>query len=131
MVEQDFSQMISETVKRLNENTRRIRVLEQSFERLEDRISKVEESVLAKLNELKLEFDKICIKMNSILEKIKFLEDETIRINKELEKKANKAELKEFENFIELINPITSKFVTLDQVERIVEERIPKKAKIE
>jgi len=49
------------------------------------------------------------------------------RIEKELAKRATKAELKQIESYMSLMSPITSKFVTKEEMERAIEDKIQKK----
>ena len=124
----EIKEITSEIVRRINEDTRRIKLLEQTSERIQTRMDQIEEAVLNQMNDLKIDLDKISIKINSVSDRLKAIENEIIRINKDLAKTATKAEVKQLETFIDLINPITSKFITKDQLERALEERLAKKA---
>jgi len=117
----------SELARGMNENTRRIRVLEQNLEAVRSRISGLEEKVIDEMNNLKKWLDQISADVKLISESLRKIRSELLRINKELEKAARKTEVKELESLLELYNPIKSHFVTIEQVRKIVDEEMRKK----
>jgi len=121
--------LTAELVKRINEDTRRIRIIEQRIDRLENSIESIQENTLTQLTDLKLALEKINNKIVSVSEKLVNIEGEILRLGRELSKTATKRELKQMETFIDLISPITAKFTTKDEVENMIENRIPKNKK--
>ncbi len=117
----------TELVTRINTNTRRIRTLEQRHEGTEGRISSLEEKVIEELSNLKKRFDQISQDIDKLSENIGELRSEFLKMTKNLEKTARKTELKELESLIELYNPIKSRFVSREEVERLIEEKLSKK----
>lgn len=117
----------TELVTRINTNTRRIRTLEQRHEGTEGRISSLEEKVIDELENLKKHFDQISRDIDSLTKNISELRAEFLKMSKSIEKAARKTEVKELESLIDLYNPIKSKFVTRDEVEKILEEKLTKK----
>ena len=126
---EEEGKLTAELVKRLNEDTRRIRIIEQRIDRLENSIDTLQENALTQLNDLKLALEKINNKIVSVSEKLVSIEGEILRLSKEISKTATKRELKQMETFIDLINPITAKFVTKDEIERMIDYRMPKNKK--
>ncbi|MEK6909553.1 MAG: hypothetical protein AABW61_00575 [Candidatus Aenigmatarchaeota archaeon] len=126
---EEEGKLTAELVKRLNEDTRRIRIVEQRIDRLENSIDTLQENALTQLNDLKLALEKINNKIVSVSEKLVSIEGEILRLGKEISKTATKRELKQMETFIDLINPITAKFVTKDEVERMIDYKTPKNKK--
>jgi len=63
-------------------------------------------------------------------ERLSGIESEIDKVNKGLNKAATKAEVKQIETFMNIVNPITSKFITKEELERMLEERsrLPKRA---
>ncbi|OGW55103.1 MAG: hypothetical protein A2Y81_05665 [Nitrospirae bacterium RBG_13_43_8] len=120
----------SELLRRVNESGRRIRLLEQRMERVDDSISGLEENVLTQLDDLKLGIERLSDKILKISERLNSIDVEIDKVNKGLNKAATKSEVKQLETFVDVVNPITSKFVTMEQVERALEERSarPKRA---
>jgi len=124
----DISTMTNEMVRRLNEYSRRIKNIEQRLERMESRIDMIEETILNQINDLKINLDKIGQKIMGVSDRLNVMENEILRINKDLSKTALKSDIKKLETFIDIVNPITAKFVTKDELERALEERVRKKA---
>lgn len=124
----DLKAVATEIINRMNEDVRRIRLLEEKTGKIETRINDIEKTVLTQLDDLKISLERISNKISSISERLTALENENLRINKELGKCATKVEVKQLETFVDVINPITSRFATKDEIERMVEERIGKRA---
>jgi len=120
--------VMNEVVRRLNENSRRLKYVEQKVEKIESTTSTLEENVLVQMNDLKINLERIGQKITDLSGRLDAIDSELLKFNKELSKTASKAEVKQLETFIDIINPITSKFVTRDELERIIEENAPKKA---
>lgn len=120
----DLKALLSELVKRINEDARRIRTIERRMDRLEGGLGSVESNVLGYLNELKMELERIGNKISAASERMSSLESEVMKMSKDIEKAASKRQVKELESFIDLVNPVTSKFVTRDEVERVFDERM-------
>lgn len=122
--------LTSELVRRMNEDTRRIRLLEQRMDRVDNTVSGLGDNVLAQLDNLKFSIEKLNSEALRIGERISGMENEINKLKKDLDKTATKIEMKQIETFIDVVNPITSKFVTKDEMERVLEEMAtrPKKA---
>ena len=118
----------SELVRRLNENSRRLRILEQKIDKLESSMDLLEENTLNQMNDMKIGLERISTKITALGDKLTTIETDLARINKELGRTASKAEVKQLETFIDLVNPITSKFVTKDQMDRAFEDKMGRRA---
>lgn len=117
----------SEAVKIVSANTRRIRALEQRFDVLEMRVGAVEQKIIEEIEELKKSFDRISADVKNLSRSISLIRNEVLRMDKRLNKTAKRAEVKELESLLELYNPIKSRFVTREEVERLVDEKLSKK----
>jgi len=124
----EMTAISSELVRRLNETSRRLRILEQKMDKLETSMDLLEENTLNQMNDMKIGLERIGTKIAAVGDKLTNIESDMAKINKELGKTATKAEVKQLETFIDLINPITSKFVTKDEMERAFEDKIGRKA---
>lgn len=124
----DVKAVASELVRRINEDARRIRSLEQHIERMEMSFSTLEERLLTQLGDLKIGLERIGSKIASLSDKVVDTETNVARLTKELGKAASKAEIKQIQTYLEIINPITSKFVTKDELERAMQEKVVRKA---
>lgn len=118
----DIGALTSELVRRMNEDNRRIRLLEQRMDRIDNTVSGLEDNILAQLDDLKFSIEKLNSETQRIGERITGIENEMNKLKKDLEKTATKTDIKQIETFIDIINPITSKFVTKDELETALEE---------
>ena len=124
---QGISALSGEIVRRIDTNTRRIRAIEQRLSGTELRIGSLEEKVIEEIENLRKSFEQISMNVKNINERLSNLRADILKINKNLDKTAKKAEVKELESLLDLYSPIKSKFTTKGEVERIVEERISEK----
>ena len=119
----DIKVVATELVKRMNEDIRRIRVLEGRVDRIENRIERVENTTLDQLEDMRIKLEHILQKMTKVSERLNAVDDEIVSMNKRIGKTASKADIKSLETFIDVLNPITSRFVTKDELERAMERR--------
>jgi len=124
----DISSITNEMVRRLNEYSKRIKNIEQKADRLENRVGSIEEIVLTQMGDIKVSLERMSQKISLISERLTTIENEILRVNKDLSKAALKSDVKKIETFIDIVNPITAKFVTRDELERIIEEKVRRKA---
>ena len=85
------------------------------------------QKIIDEMDTLKKGFDRIFVDVKEVSESLMKIRAEILKINKNLDKTARKSEVKELESLLELYSPIKSKFVTMGQVERFVEEKIEEK----
>jgi len=121
-----FNPINNEVIRITNDNTRRIRVLEQSLESARTRISSLEERMIDEMGDIKKWMDILSLDIKEISKDLKEMNGELLRINKDLEKTARKTEIKELESLLDIYNPIKSHFVTKDEVMRILERELNK-----
>jgi predicted RNase H-like nuclease (RuvC/YqgF family) len=126
MVERDEKAVISELVRRMNETSIRIKDLENRVSRIERNFASLSENFAREAKEFTLNFDDIFKKISQTFSMLEGINAEILKIKKELESFAKRTEVKELEKFVELISPITSRFVTKDEIERILEEKLRK-----
>jgi len=119
--------LLRELVLRINDDSKRIRLVEQKLEKVEIRFDHMEDMALVQLKNLEANLERLGNKFSLINERIKSLEDRMDRIEKEMAKTAKKTDIKQLESFIDLINPVTSRFVTKDEMENYIEEKLAKK----
>jgi archaellum component FlaC len=117
----------SEMVRRLNEASRRVKAVEQRMDKIESDLETLEDTALGQMNDIKVNLERILTKIGDVSNRLNVLESDIVRINKDLGKAATKAEIKQIETFIDIVNPITSKFVTRDELERVFEEKLKKR----
>ncbi len=114
--------VLSEIVRRLNEQSRRIRTLESRNSVSESRTSTAEDTILKMTDEMREKFKTLSDNIKAFETLLLKLEHEIGRVNKNIEKTAKKSELRELENIISLYNPIKSKFITKEEMESKLKE---------
>lgn len=112
-----------ELVRRVNDNARRIRVIEQRLDVIDSRIKGIEERVIDEMSILKNGFDQLALDVKELTKEIKEVRSNMLKFSQSLEKSAKKSEIKEIESLLDLYSPIKSRFVTREELERILEDR--------
>ena len=101
--------IIQELVRRANESSRRLRMIEQRIEAFDIKQNSYEESVNDKIENLNAKIKDIEVKVNdSYVQIIKF-KSNLNKINKQIESLATRRELKEIEKMFELLSPIRNR----------------------
>jgi len=123
MPEKDIQSILNEIVRRLSENTRRLRTLEDRSSLLEGRIGSLQDNVIRLNEKIRDNFktDEGSKKDNDV--QLMKIENDLNKLSKQIERLARKSELKELENLIELFNPLKQTFITKKQLNRILEQR--------
>jgi multidrug resistance efflux pump len=75
------------------------------------------------MNALKVSFDKLSTDVKELSLEIKNMRANMLKFEQNLENTAKKSELKEIESLLDLYNPIKSRFVTRDELDRILEKK--------
>jgi len=116
--------MFNNLVNRVNDNSKRIRELEESLRNLKEQMNSLQaESIHQKKTIIENETSS----KNStkqMLDRLANLEVDIDRVNREIKDLITRREFKEIENYLELINPITAKFVTRKEVEELIQEKL-------
>ena len=110
-------EITNEIIKRQNDNIRRIRVTEETLRNNDVRINSIEQRYLQ-------ETKKIYEKLKEFEKRVKDLEiqQKTTEVQQEMFKKSIKKyvtqnELSQIKNYIELLNPMLSKYVTKKELQ--------------
>jgi chromosome segregation ATPase len=114
------------SMERINNNTRRVRTLEQRLDGVSSRMESLEERIIEEIDVLKKGVDRLFLDIKEVSKSLAKIRAENLELNKNMEKTAKKTELRELEGLLDLYNPIKSKFVTTDQVKRLIERDIKK-----
>jgi hypothetical protein len=100
----------------------RLRVLEERSSNTKKKQEIVEQNMLSHRKKYVDDIDLLKEEIDEIRRQIKEIESRIIMIIKELRMSANKEDVEGLKRYVELWEPV--KFVTQNQVERIVEEKI-------
>ncbi len=114
--------VIGELIRRFNDNSKRLRLVEQKISSLESTLSNIDQSVVEQFKQAKSSSDKLNAKMDELTNHLAKIEDDTRKLSKQIERTATKTEVREIQGFIDLINPIKSQFATLSEVRKMIED---------
>lgn len=112
--------LVNELAHRLNDNTRRIRVLEEKVRNFELQIEGHDRRLVEASKEANAVSQTLAEELSRIKERLAATELDIQAIRAGMKKSAQKADLREIQDYIELISPITTKFATRGEVEEIV-----------
>ena len=113
----NYNVIMQELVRRSNEDTRRLRSLEQRLDAIENRVNTFESSILEKTKKTNTKFAELDLSLKAVGDEIAKLTNSIDKINKQVVKFARKQDLKEIERMLDLISPLKQEFVTKDQLE--------------
>ena len=104
----------------INNLSRRLRILEESFTNLRRALQVTEQNMLGKNKLFTTEIKTITSDISDIKKEIAEIKEKILDIVKELQTSAKRDEVKVLEKYINIWNPV--KFVTQKEVEQIVKE---------
>ncbi|MFH1978602.1 MAG: hypothetical protein ABIJ92_04725 [Candidatus Aenigmatarchaeota archaeon] len=120
------SSVLNEVIGRVNSDTRRLRLIEQENSVFQTRINRLEADNLRLKKDLLSKTNLIDGKLLKQGSKLTKIENMIKEIVKQMKLSATKTDVSALEELVEIYNPISSKFVTREEVERILQERTKK-----
>lgn len=121
---EEAGSILNEVSNRLNDNTRRIRVLEERLRNLDTRVNTAEQTEILDKNQVVKDIQGIQDELRIVRDRIANMDVDLQAIHREMKKAVAHSELKEMQNYIDLMNPILTKFVTKKELEEMIEERL-------
>ncbi len=118
--------IITELVERTNTDARRLRVLEQRSESLTGQMNSVEETVLKTKKDVMEQLASMSSELEKQSDRLERVEKAVEEVVKQMKKTATITDLKELEELVEIYNPLKSAFITREQAEQLLEERLKK-----
>ncbi len=119
----DMQTILDEIVRRLNEQGRRLRMLEERSRAIEAKLGSSEDLILRNAEGARQksgDFEKTIKEMDARIMKA---ENDIGKIVRDIGRTAKKTELMELESTLNLFNPLKSSFVTREDVERMMKEK--------
>ncbi|MBI2675502.1 MAG: hypothetical protein HYX24_03520 [Candidatus Aenigmarchaeota archaeon] len=116
--------IITELVERTNTDARRLRVLEQRSESLTAQMNTVEETVLKTKKDVSEQLAGMASELEKQSDRLEKVEKAIDEIVKQLKKTASITQMKELEEFVEIYSPLKSNFITREQAETMIEEKL-------
>ncbi len=118
--------VINEMIERVNSNTQRLRLLEQSAESLEMRINAAEQNMLTQKKELQKTIAEIGNRVSNQEKVVMGLENTLKEVINHLKKVATNTRVDELEKMIEIYNPLKSSFITKEEADQLIRKIINK-----
>ena len=118
------TQFISEISKRINENVQRIRMVEENFNSIESRINTLEQNIMDLTEETNKKISNIDSDISEIRDKVVNISVDMQKTNRIINKAASKNDIKEIQEYVNLLTPMTSKFMTRKEVETMIKNNI-------
>ena len=115
--------IMQELVRRSNEDTRRLRGIEQRLDGIESRLIALEDGTLDKLKKTNIKFAELETIIRNASDDIIQIKNMLEKMSRQLLTFARKQDLKEIEHMLDLISPIREEFLTKDQLEEELHER--------
>ncbi|MBL7206635.1 MAG: hypothetical protein ISS36_03485 [Candidatus Aenigmarchaeota archaeon] len=118
-----FKTIISEIVNRTNDNTMRLRRIEQSAQSINMRMDSIEQNFLEERKNIEKGIAEIKDLLSSHERKITETEKNLQEIVEHIKKMPKNEKLAELEQLVEIYNPLKSNFVTKEEAKKMLEER--------
>ncbi len=109
----------------INNTERRLRVLEEGFTNIRRSLQVTEQNMITRNKEFNTEIKALNSEFHELKKEIAQIKEKVLDLIRELESAAKIDEVKVLEKYINMWNPV--KFVTQNEVERIIEEKLRNK----
>jgi predicted transcriptional regulator YheO len=106
----------------LNELNRRVRMMEIKMDKIEERLVALEKALEQMQTDFRIMKDLNEKKILDIKNEISTLNEKIETISKKSEQFVTKTEFQKIKMFIDIVNPLTSSFVTKDELESKIDE---------
>jgi predicted nucleic acid-binding Zn-ribbon protein len=106
----------------LNELNRRVRMMEIKMDKIEERLVALEKALEQIQTDFRIMKDLNEKKISDIKNEISTLNEKIETISKQSEQFVTKTEFQKIKMFIDIVNPLTSSFVTKDELESKIDE---------
>ncbi|NIO19471.1 MAG: hypothetical protein GTN76_01660 [Candidatus Aenigmarchaeota archaeon] len=120
----NLEKIASELINRVNENIRRLRVLENRVKALDNRINSMEQNSLVQNKNLQKSLTDRDSKIGLLEERLRKTEMTIKEIVKQLRFVATKTNVEELKHLVDIYNPLKSKFATKEEIENMINEKL-------
>jgi uncharacterized protein YoxC len=114
--------IINQVVDRVNDFNRRVRDLEEKIRNLGARVDALDDTVMNKTESNSDDIQDLEADIEELSDRVANVEVDIKNINREKRKFVTSQELEEIENYMDLMNPINSAFMTESELEEKLEE---------
>jgi len=116
--------VINELVERTNSNTKRLRLLEQRVESMDSSMNIIEKDITEYAKDIKSLLQTLDKKLVTEDDKVIKVESNIKEIVTQLKKLATTADIRGLEELIDIYNPLKSNFITREEVEQVIEQKL-------
>lgn len=113
---------INAVITRVNELTKRLRILEEQFSSMQDRWDEMQQGLIKRSADIEKKADEQSRSFSSLVSDLLQVKTELKDIRKQMIKMAPNEKLEELEGFINMLSPMEA--VTREEVRKIVQEMI-------
>ncbi len=118
---------VYDLINRVNENIRRMRVIEQQIKAMNIRLNSIEQNIMGHTRATQTSLKDRDKRISELEDRALRLETMTKEIVKQMKGVATKANVEEIKTMLKIYNPIESSFMTRDEVEQLVNHKLSKK----
>jgi vacuolar-type H+-ATPase subunit I/STV1 len=118
--------ILNDVIQRVNDDTQRLRILEQSSESLTSRVNTLEQGMVQNRKEFQRAFSEINEGIGLLDDRLNKTENTMKEVINHVKKLVTESQVKELQDLIEIYNPVKSNFVTKEEMEKFVSERLSK-----
>lgn len=124
------AEVAAELTRRVNDNIRRIRMVEERLRNLDARVNNLDQSLLNETKNINRQIAENSEAVRLIQDRLANIENGLATATREIKRLVTRSEIKEIENYVELIKPITTKFVTHGEVKEMIKASIEEQAEV-
>ncbi|MBN2042603.1 MAG: hypothetical protein JW754_02250 [Candidatus Aenigmarchaeota archaeon] len=121
---QGSQRIVSEMINKINDNIRRLRVVEQRISSLDIRTNSMEQSILSQNKNMQKMFKERDVKITAMEDRLFKMETMMKEMVKQMKMMATKSNIDELKTMVEIFNPIRSSFTTKQDVENMITEKL-------
>jgi hypothetical protein len=114
--------VLREVVERVNDDTQRLRLIEQSNESLLSRMNTLEQVSLQSRRGGQKESEDLGVKIDLLADRLDKAENTMREIIGQMKKLVTESRVKELEGLIQLYNPVKSSFVTREELDSMLKD---------
>ena len=115
--------IMQELVRRSNEDSRRLRTIEQRVDSMEARLVALEDTLLDRTKKMNSKFAELDTTIKIASDELLMVKTTLERISRQMSSFARKQDLKEIEHMFDLLSPIRQEFVTKEQLDEELKQR--------
>ena len=118
--------IMTDMINRVNENVRRLRVIEQKIQAIDMRINSIEQNMMSHNKNIQKSLSERDLRISNLEDRISKIETTSKEILKQLKLVATKSNVEEVKQLVSIYDPLKSSFVTKEEMERFVGEKLSK-----